>query len=498
MALPLGVRYSIIRNNVEVPLIPIDQLPYQLQDLPSRLEPARHDQEGWKLVGQTHQPALLLSTRASADVQSCRSVSPTKTGYLSPDHAVRQDIDRRAHLTPVLRETSPASVDLTGQRFKHTFLQGPTAPTAGTLTSSELVSLHQTTTGAPNPSGIKPDPSKKEYCTHWIRHNSCDYMQQGCRYKHEMPDRAKLKELGFPWVPDWYRDQMAICVGASKFLRPRMGQGDNERQLSMEPPASQDFRPLTSNRRHDHSRTVDMLRPALAPKPNEGPEQIRNLIDLDDTSIETQSMTPPFATVSLSGSFAQRTNATAAQTTQQLPHDFSSSLQNGAANPTSHTYTISTLDKALQALRSRVHNSEPSNNPTATSSDQLYRMDKTLDTKSEVQSTLKDHSGVGRERNIKPSSKPHRMHETRPWKPVKRPTTQGGLANAQHATGSTSKPVSKYAKGHSTGGSGMDLQSQAALHRRTDYGRGRSGKDVSCSSIRPRVMLPVSNKIGAN
>ena len=46
---------------------------------------------------------------------------------------------------------------------------------------------------------------KKVYCTHWIRWGECDYTQQGCLYKHEMPDERKLQEIGIATYPRWYR-----------------------------------------------------------------------------------------------------------------------------------------------------------------------------------------------------------------------------------------------------------------------------------------------------
>ncbi|KAL4803622.1 hypothetical protein BDV18DRAFT_162642 [Aspergillus unguis] len=52
---------------------------------------------------------------------------------------------------------------------------------------------------------------KKEYCSYWIRHGECDYQQQGCLYKHEMPhDRAMLEKLGLRDIPRWYRDKFNI------------------------------------------------------------------------------------------------------------------------------------------------------------------------------------------------------------------------------------------------------------------------------------------------
>ncbi|KAL4920001.1 hypothetical protein BDW62DRAFT_216554 [Aspergillus aurantiobrunneus] len=52
---------------------------------------------------------------------------------------------------------------------------------------------------------------KKEYCSYWIRHGECDYQQQGCLYKHEMPhDRSMLEKLGLRDIPRWYREKYNI------------------------------------------------------------------------------------------------------------------------------------------------------------------------------------------------------------------------------------------------------------------------------------------------
>jgi hypothetical protein len=62
-------------------------------------------------------------------------------------------------------------------------------------------------------------PDNKVYCSYWIRHGECDYMQQGCRYKHEMPDLKTLKSIGFQSVPRWYRER--INMAAALPTRPQ-------------------------------------------------------------------------------------------------------------------------------------------------------------------------------------------------------------------------------------------------------------------------------------
>ncbi|EEH20751.2 hypothetical protein PABG_02982 [Paracoccidioides brasiliensis Pb03] len=54
-------------------------------------------------------------------------------------------------------------------------------------------------------------PSKKQYCSFWIRRGECDYSQQGCRFKHEMPrDLETLERLGLRDIPRWFRDKYKV------------------------------------------------------------------------------------------------------------------------------------------------------------------------------------------------------------------------------------------------------------------------------------------------
>jgi hypothetical protein len=66
-----------------------------------------------------------------------------------------------------------------------------------------------------SPPGSPSEPGDKVYCTHWIRHGECDYIQQGCRYKHEMPDKITLASIGFRTVPRWWQEKVAVQLGQS-------------------------------------------------------------------------------------------------------------------------------------------------------------------------------------------------------------------------------------------------------------------------------------------
>ncbi|KAL8804702.1 MAG: hypothetical protein Q9182_002394 [Xanthomendoza sp. 2 TL-2023] len=77
-------------------------------------------------------------------------------------------------------------------------------------------------------------PGKKVYCSHWIRNGDCDFTQQGCLYKHEMPDNDTLRAIGIRAMPSWY-----IAAHPAKARERGWGTGKA-------PPASfQPGRPLT-------------------------------------------------------------------------------------------------------------------------------------------------------------------------------------------------------------------------------------------------------------
>jgi hypothetical protein len=59
------------------------------------------------------------------------------------------------------------------------------------------------------------EPSGKVYCTYWIRHGECDYIQQGCLYKHEMTDEATRAIIGFRVVPQWWEDKLKADADAA-------------------------------------------------------------------------------------------------------------------------------------------------------------------------------------------------------------------------------------------------------------------------------------------
>ena len=51
---------------------------------------------------------------------------------------------------------------------------------------------------------------KKVYCTYWIQTGNCNYMQEGCKYKHEIPiDEETRRAIGFREPPNWPREELS-------------------------------------------------------------------------------------------------------------------------------------------------------------------------------------------------------------------------------------------------------------------------------------------------
>ncbi|KAI4277700.1 MAG: hypothetical protein LQ337_001574 [Flavoplaca oasis] len=70
-------------------------------------------------------------------------------------------------------------------------------------------------------------PGKKVYCSHWIRSGDCDFVQQGCLFKHEMPDDATLRAIGIRALPSWY-----IAAHPEKARKRGWGSGKKDAETS--------------------------------------------------------------------------------------------------------------------------------------------------------------------------------------------------------------------------------------------------------------------------
>ncbi|PGH08441.1 hypothetical protein GX51_01268 [Blastomyces parvus] len=113
----------------------------------------------------------------------------------------------------------------------------------GANTGQELAKLDDTPTQhkEAGPQSVKnpKTPPKKEYCSYWIRRGECDYSQQGCLFKHDMPrDLETLGRLGLRDIPRWYREKYKVkSIAVSDGPDSRTNAGRGWRQTTPMPPA---------------------------------------------------------------------------------------------------------------------------------------------------------------------------------------------------------------------------------------------------------------------
>lgn len=190
------------------PLIPADELPHWIslgdipRSLPFQSATGRH-------VAHVPVPGAPLRVKLTG--------APSFPVDAPVSSITRYSIPTGPPVQPVHTEKDVSStVSVSVERSDDDGSQSP-PPKSNSLWTKKRQSLsgpkgHATATEertAPSQSNTPPgpvhlEPKKKIYCSHWIRTGECDYEQQGCKYKHEMPDLATLKTIGFQSVPTWW------------------------------------------------------------------------------------------------------------------------------------------------------------------------------------------------------------------------------------------------------------------------------------------------------
>ena len=250
---PPRLAFFISRNNGNiVPLIPADELPYSVRLSGVQRSMRMENTCGMQHVGnlpftgqyfRLESETLQQAINTNANHHKSNSIISAKQ-FLAPDAMIRQNT---GDSTPSSATSLPAA-DQTAVRQLPTSTaattwrrQGDAVSAASTsaqatidaILASEprpVRSIHTPPGGPSMPSSLShnggtntPESNDKVYCTHWIRHGECDYIQQGCRYKHEMPYRATLQSIGFRTVPRWWQEKVAVQLGQS--AKPIVGDG---------------------------------------------------------------------------------------------------------------------------------------------------------------------------------------------------------------------------------------------------------------------------------
>ncbi|KAJ5172934.1 hypothetical protein N7492_005527 [Penicillium capsulatum] len=112
--------------------------------------------------------------------------------------------------------------------------------------------------------------ARKLYCSYWIRHGECDYQQQGCLFKHEMPtDPAMLEKLGLRDIPRWYREKHGVASLLDVTLETSQEKPTNKAlQYPRQEGASGSYGPSAGPNNHAHQHRIGNLRSKNTRGPN--------------------------------------------------------------------------------------------------------------------------------------------------------------------------------------------------------------------------------------
>ncbi|KIV82993.1 hypothetical protein PV11_05055 [Exophiala sideris] len=223
---PLKPQYFITRQNgALVPLIAIDELPanVQVRGVPRSLTP-------FAIAGMTSL-GLCESQHQFYVVEGVNNTKPDHISGALPSQNGRCQASKPVVSLPISQAASPfvlpAMSPFPAQRpgdssSNSTISFDQSVVTATRTSANPSASTSPEPAAIPawrkdaTPEEVKPPTSvpvtgQKVYCSYWLRKGECDFAQQGCIYKHEMPtDLATLLTVGFTDIPLWYRQRHGL------------------------------------------------------------------------------------------------------------------------------------------------------------------------------------------------------------------------------------------------------------------------------------------------
>lgn len=232
----MKLEYYIIRpSGTMVPLIPIDEIPTTIQIPNVKRFLSLSDIEGMKCVNNAdpRKQSDVVITSINTDPAE-RDRFPYASVIATPPYATagsRTSTANNAHSSRSRHSHDPSRSQYgTEPTYMAKKQSQDVVPQSALLQSVVSRNSHGLHTSSPNsttnPKNNNPAPDQrshnqyasdpprpptphhvKQYCSYWLRHGECDYSQQGCLYRHDMPlDLPTLQRLGFRDIPRWYRE----------------------------------------------------------------------------------------------------------------------------------------------------------------------------------------------------------------------------------------------------------------------------------------------------
>lgn len=371
--------YFLLRpNGAMVPLIPLDEIPatVQIGNVKPLLSP--EDIQSMKCVGNAEPrrrqyivkiPIIKPSATRDRPPHTSRvAESPhviAETRYQATENANHSENDRNSQQFERLygaqssHEASNRHQSVVRQRhiFKtgirranhHQYLSRPNRLTVPNHSSDELSQL-------PHRQDLRsPQTSRrfKEYCSFWLRTGECDYSQQGCLYKHEMPlDLSTLDRLGLRDIPLWYRQQHGLESLMSSNNNNNNRDNSNSHGKSISGSAS--LSPSTSNPSNPRWREDSRLQIHQA-ETVKGPSSTQN-------AIGPLLLTPPSPPVTL---LKTPSPAKTQQQQQQGPISDFSSRHYPPLQPLANSHPQPRLETSAAMAATKATTTKPSSTPIA-------------------------------------------------------------------------------------------------------------------------------------
>ncbi|KAL2821942.1 hypothetical protein BJX63DRAFT_175629 [Aspergillus granulosus] len=193
-------------NGTLTPLIAVDELPAHITIRGAPRVLSTNETQGMTSLGSVSPRGQTYTVEGTTALPESRPSSTSCTSHRARNHDIQSSL-----MKVLADENIPASQRLAlrnllqqsaSQNWQVNNLPGPGC----------LVPNHGGSPGSGSGrQNLNHRSVKKEYCSYWIRHGECDYQQQGCLYKHEMPlDRSMLEKLGLRDIPRWYREKYNV------------------------------------------------------------------------------------------------------------------------------------------------------------------------------------------------------------------------------------------------------------------------------------------------
>lgn len=225
MAEPLKPQFYVLRpNGFATPLIAVDELPHhiEIQDVPRILSiedisennmqrmPGKHEprHDMYAVIDKNKTMVIPLASAAGRGQPLNADAIPYDSTHHEATRSISSSSQEDVFPGPKkyygIREQPPNGV--TKPAPAPTPSQGDIDP--GVFSKHEPLPPWQQ---LPDNIVRQQVKGKKVYCSHWMSTGECDYAQQGCLYKHEMPlDVRLLETLGLQDIPKWYREKHGI------------------------------------------------------------------------------------------------------------------------------------------------------------------------------------------------------------------------------------------------------------------------------------------------